>query len=813
MAKKINQIEQGRQTFLIRVPQIRGSAAREMEAFFADLHRQLYSQKGVAVRDKIVSFEMALIDKFLHFYFDASPAVADLVSGQIYAHFPGSEIEEVTDYTQDLKEASTFLGAQMRLENKDIYPIKTYENMEVDSLVGLSGVMSKIKEKETQLWVQLVLSPVEDTFWWQQKRWLKRLVKTRIEPNEGYKASLGKFEKYYFKAKLRVCCLGKDTFTTRRYLDALVRSFDSFDNGALNGIEGGRVRKGQEALLPYQARELKRGGYCFNVEELASLYHFPSEGLPLANVVKVLSKKAEPPQDLPKAQFLQDSETSAFGVTNFRNEAIPFGIKRSDRRRHVYVIGKTGVGKSKLLQLLMLADIKHGRGFAVLDPHGDLAEEILAYIPPERVDDVIYFNPADEESPVAFNPLEAVQPEYKQQVVTGFVSIFKKLFAFDWTSRLEHMLRYTTLALLDTHGSTIVDIVKLLTDKSFRQEVVANIQDPVVKNFWTHEFATWNEKFDNEAIVPLLNKVGEFVSSPQIRRTIGQPKSSFNFHEIMDKQKILIMNLSSGKIGEDNAALLGSMIVTHIQQAAMARARLPEAQRKDFYLYVDEFQNFATSAFAQILSEARKYRLCLTVAHQYIGQISEDIRKTVLGNIGSMIVFRVGSEDAQALATELAPVFTPEDMLNLDMRDMYLKISIDGKTSPPFSGRTITFPQPEKDLSQEVIASSRAKFATSKDAYVEESEIWGEEKSLPKKKKAPKKEELVKEKVLPKKEVLLDEKVSPKKEGIVPKETVIFSSSEEKIEELEPETIEPEIVGPETTEMEEAGPSFEEPII
>ena len=781
---------QTKQTYLIRVPQIKGNAAQEMEAFFSDLHRQLYSQKGVSAQDKNVSFEMALIDKYLHFYFNASPAVADLVMGQIYAHFPGSEIEETADYAQNTGEVSTFAAADLRLEKKDIYPLKTYSTMEIDSLVGLSGVMSKIKKKETQLWVQIVLSPVEESFLWEMKRWSKRLVRARVEPEGSHEASIAKFNKYFYKAKIRLCCLGKDETRIRGYLQALIRSFDAFDNGAINGIEGGRACEGQRALLPFQTREL-RGGYCLNVEELASLYHFPGEGLPIANVVKVLSKKAEPPQNLPKADFLKDPEISAFGLTNFRNEHLPFGIKRADRRRHLYVIGKTGVGKSKLLQLLMLSDIKDGKGFAVLDPHGDLAEEILSYIPPERINDVIYFNPADEENPVAFNPLEAVQSEYKQQVVTGFVSIFKKLFAFDWTSRLEHMLRYTTLALLDTKGSTIVDIVKLLTDKSFRQEVVANIQDPVVKNFWTHEFATWNEKFDNEAIVPLLNKVGEFVSSPQIRRTIGQPKSSFNFHEIMDKQKILIMNLSSGKIGEDNAALLGSMIVTHIQQAAMARARLPEEQRKDFYLYVDEFQNFATSAFAQILSEARKYRLCLTIAHQYIGQISEDIKKTVLGNIGSIIVFRAGSEDTHVLSTELTPVFTAEDMLNLDMRDMYLKISIDGKTSPPFSGRTIEFPQPGQDLSQEVITRSRAKFATSKDRLADDSGVWTQKEALPEEK------DLLK-KVLPRKE-----KVEPKG-----KETVIFSSSEEKAEELKPEIIEPE-----TTETEEDGPSFEEPII
>ncbi len=791
MSEEGNQMKQKRQTYLIRVPQVKGNAAREMEAFFADLHRQLFSQKGILAQDRVVSFEMGLIDKFLHFFFTASPMVADLVLGQIYAHFPGSEIEEAPDHSQNLSEGFSFIASELRLERKDIYPIKTYQAMEIDSLVGLSGVMSKVKERESQLWVQVIISPVEDSSWKQAERRFRRLIKTRIEPSGGYKASLAKFDKYYYRAKLRVFCFGKDKLSTQKYLDALVRSFDAFDNKTLNGIEGGRIYAGQKTLSLFQERELRKP-YCLNVEELASLYHFPGEDFPIANVVKVLSKKSGPPQDLPKAEFLQDPEISTFGVTNFRNEHLSFGIKRPDRRRHTYVIGKTGVGKSKLLQLLMLSDIKAKRGFAVLDPHGDLAEEILAYIPPERIDDVIYFNPADDENPVAFNPLEAVQPEYKQQVVTGFVSIFKKLFAFDWSSRLEHMLRYTTLALLDTKGSTIVDIVKLLTDKGFRQEVVARIQDPVVKNFWTHEFATWNEKFDNEAIVPLLNKVGEFVSSPQIRRTIGQPKSSFNFHEIMDKQQILIMNLSSGKIGEDNAALLGSMIVTHIQQAAMARARLPEEQRKDFYLYVDEFQNFATSAFAQILSEARKYRLCLTIAHQYIGQISEEIMKTVLGNVGSMVIFRVGSEDAQILATELAPIFTAEDMLNLDMRDMYLKISIDGKTSPPFSGRTITFPQPEQDLSQKVIARSRAKFVTTEDKSLDGLGVWKQEEV------SKKEENLSKKEVLPK-----EEKVEQKEKG-----AVIFSSTKKKTEEPKSETIEPEVSESETNEL-----VFEEPII
>jgi hypothetical protein len=547
-------------------------------------------------------------------------------------------------------------------------------------------------------------------------------------PTGGRQASFTKFKKLYFYTNLKLCCVAPEQQLARERLGSLASSFDQFDNGIINGVKGSRPKVGSSALSWFRQKGSSGKTYLLNVEELASLYHFPAKDVPLANIVRVMSKKAEPPQNLPKAKFLENPEISTFALTNFRNQDLPFGLKRVDRPRHFYLVGRTGMGKSKLLELLMLSDIHASRGFALLDPHGDLAEEILRFIPQERIKDVIYFNPADEEYPIAFNPLQAVQTAYKQQVVTGFIGIFKKLFAFDWTPRLEHMLRYTVLALLDAKGATVVGIVRLLTDKTYRQEVIAQIQDPVVKNFWTHEFATWNEKFDNEAIVPLLNKVGEFISSPQIRNVIGQKTSSFNFHEIMDKQKILIMNLASGRIGEDNSALLGSMVVTQIQQAAMARATLPEAQRKDFYLYVDEFQNFATSAFAQILSEARKYRLCLTVAHQYLGQLTEEVKKTVFGNVGSVVAFRVGPEDARVLQTEFAPVFDLEDLVNLDVRQIYLKISIDGQTCPAFSAQTITVPQPHKDLSSEIKNYSRAHYTRPKAEVESTLGVWaGEE--------------------------------------------------------------------------------------
>src|SRR3989304_1411711 len=329
-----------------------------------------------------------------------------------------------------------------------------------------------------------------------------------------------------------------------------------------------------------------------------------------------------------------------FGTTNFRNQSKVFGIKTIDRRNHMYVIGKTGTGKTTLLKNMMISDILAGNGVAVVDPHGEFAETILDYVPEHRIDDVVYFNPADLDYPIAFNAVEKVPMSERHLVSSGLISIFKKIWADSWGPRLEYVLRNAILALLEQEDSTLLGVMRILSDKEYRKKVVENTTDPVVKQFWIDEFGKYSSKFEVEAVAPIQNKVGQFLTNPMIRNIVGQQKSSMHMRQLMDEKKILIMNLSKGKIGEDSSALIGAMLITKIQQAAMSRINVPEEEREDSYLYVDEFQNFATESFAGILSEARKYRLCMTLAHQYIAQLDEKVRDSVIGNAGTLVAFR-----------------------------------------------------------------------------------------------------------------------------------------------------------------------------
>lgn len=377
------------------------------------------------------------------------------------------------------------------------------------------------------------------------------------------------------------------------------------------------------------------------------------------------------------------------GQTNWRGQKRSFGIYPDDRRRHVYVVGKTGVGKSTLLENMVAQDIVAGRGVCFVDPHGDTVERLLDAIPPNRINDVVYFDPSDVEYPVAFNVLEAIDPTYKYLVASGLVSSLKKIWADSWGPRLEYILRNTILALLDYPSSTILGILRMLSDKNYRKKVVEKIADPVVKSFWINEFAQYNERFRSEAISPIQNKVGQLLSSAIIRNIVAQAKSTIDMHDAMNNGKILLINVSKGKIGEDNSALLGAMIINRIQLAAMDRASIPEDERRDFYLYVDEFQNFATESFADILSEARKYRLNLIMAHQYIAQMEEEVSDAVFGNVGTLISFRVGAADAEYLEKEFAPTFMQTDLVNLNKFAAYIKLMINGISSKPFSMETV----------------------------------------------------------------------------------------------------------------------------
>ncbi len=424
------------------------------------------------------------------------------------------------------------------------------------------------------------------------------------------------------------------------------------------------------------------------------------------------------------------SEINFFAKTNFRNQEQIFGIKRDDRRRHTYIIGKTGMGKSSLLENMAIQDIKNGEGVCVVDPHGEFAEKMVRAIPENRINDVVYFNPADLEFPIAFNILESVDEDKKNLVASGMMGVFKKIWPDVWSPRMEYILNNTILALLDYPGSTMLGVNRMMSDKDFRKRVYPKIKDPVVKSFWINEFDKWEDRFRKEAVAAIQNKVGQFLSSPVIRHIIGQPKSTIDMREIMDNKKILIVNLSKGKIGEDAMHLLGGMVITKIQLAAMGRVDIPEEKRDDFYLYVDEFQNFATESFANILSEARKYRLNLILAHQYINQLIFDgnatVKDAIFGNIGTIISFRVGADDAEYLEREFEPVFIASDIVNLSKYQVYLKLMIDGIAGDAFSAATL----PPIDVTeldgntQKVIEASRGRYGGVRKEIEEKIARW-----------------------------------------------------------------------------------------
>lgn len=416
-----------------------------------------------------------------------------------------------------------------------------------------------------------------------------------------------------------------------------------------------------------------------------------------------------------------------FARTDFRNSHRLFGVKRADRRQHMYVIGKSGTGKTTLLHNMMVQDIMNGEGVCVVDPHGEFVESLLQKIPPHRADDVVYFNPSDPDYFIGFNVLELPDTKYKHLVASGLMGIFTKIWSNVWSARMEYILNNAILALLDTPGSSLLGITRLLVDKEYRQKIIANVKDPVVKAFWIHEYEEWRDQFRNEAIAPIQNKVGQFLSSALVRNIVGQSKSTIDVFEIMNTGKIFLVNLSKGRIGEDNSALLGAMLITKMQLAAMERVRIPEDERVDFFLYVDEFQNFATDSFANILSEARKYRLDLILAHQYIGQLVTDVstkvRDAVFGNVGTMIIFRVGAADAEFLEQEFSPEFEIQDMVNLPNKTIYLKLMVDGVASRPFSAATLPpFRGPAASVPpDDIIQVSRKRYARAR--WVVEKEI------------------------------------------------------------------------------------------
>lgn len=738
----------------IVVPKNNDKKELSAEQLFASLHGILRS-KGEIEKEGIlqehISFEIASEQNVINFYVWVPSHLRDYVESQIYAQYPTVQIiADVEDYaTKDIGDRLTVLS-EVKTIKDSIYPIKTFTTFEVDPLAGITTVLATLQPDE-QLWIQYLMRPIDDSWHaksltyvaeskggkrasmfdnWQQRIFLlpleliirffqalvappireeKKEEKKELSPGQTTVNSAveAKAEKIGYEVKIRVAYIGDTAELAKQRLQALFGGFKQFNTINLNGLTGGGYDTTPEALQEYRARYFEGAGFILNVEELASLYHLPHTSVETPNIAWTTTKVGEPPTNLPTLANTAQEELSLIGTTTFRNTNVKFGLKRSDRKRHLYIIGKSGSGKSFALLLLTLSDIYHNQGFAVVDPHGDFAQDVLKYIPEHRINDVVYFNPSDFDNPISFNPMENDDPNMRASIASEIIGVLKRMFGDSWGPRMEHILRYTLLALIESPDSNMMGITRMLTDKGYRKKIVDNITDVTVKAFWVNEFAAWNDKFANEAVAPILNKVGAFTANPLIRNVIGQEKSSFDIRKIMDEGKILICDLSRGRLGEDNASTLGALMITKIQLAAMSRANIPLAERRPFYLYVDEFQNFATDSFAVILSEARKYGLYLTVANQYVAQMPPEVRDAVFGNVGSMITFRVGADDAAALQRYFEPIFESGDLQNLSVQNIYVTMSIDEETSIPFSGKTLRVPQPEHDNTQRIIEHSR----------------------------------------------------------------------------------------------------------
>ena len=741
---------------ILEIPKTNDKQELAAEQLFASLHGILRDRSELKANGGVqehLSFEIASVNGQIRFYAWVPKPLRSFVESQIYSQYPTVQIRDAEeDYVAHERQHSVVHTAEIVLTDNEVLPIKTFQSFEVDPLAGITGTLAKLESSGEELWVQILVKPIADDWHKSSEKWIKGVKGGSSSTTTGGLAWLGgvfealwkppeqgatstvtkelsdrdktriaeaekKANKLGYEVRIRLVYLGESQTSARQRMQAIVGTFKQYNSTNLNGFKVTGASFKKEDLARYRQRFFGRSGFILNIEELASVFHLPHTNVETPNIVWASSKTAEPPAKLPiiSGNPAIDENISAFGLTNFRGINHQFGMLRSDRSRHVYIIGQTGAGKSGTLELFALSDIFHGHGYAIIDPHGDFAVNNLRFIPGSRLKDVVYFNPADTAYPLGFNPLEVTNPSQKSNISSEVIGVLKRMFGESWGPRLEYILRYTILALLDRPETTMLDITRMLTDKKFRTETLSYCTDTVVLNFWKIEFASWNDKFQSEAIAPVLNKVGAFTANPVIRNIIGQPKSTFNIRQMMDEGKILIVNLSKGLIGEDNAAILGAFLVTKIQLAAMSRSDIPDiADRRPFYLYVDEFQNFATDSFATILSEARKYGLNLTVANQYISQMTDTVRDAVFGNVGTMISFRVSADDAPILSKQFEPQFEAQDLLQMHNRHFIINMVINGEKAPAFSATTLTLPPPQSDGTALIIENTRRVYSRSR---------------------------------------------------------------------------------------------------
>jgi len=640
-----------------------------------------------------ISFEIVAKPEDIRFYVWMPKYLKDLVEKQIHGAYPDAEIIEVQEYNLFTQDGSVAYKS-LQLKNANYYPLKTYRELPTDPLATLTSSMAKMGEGEAAA-VQIVISPADSGWQSAGASFIAETKKQEADPEKAkyavpaktLEAVENKIGKPGFEVSVRIVVVSGNVASANVHLSNIESAFAQFSS-EVNSFKSRAIRrKGavvEDFLYRYHPMLHFMGNrpFILNSEELATLFHLPNKQVTTPHIHWLYAKTAPAPSKIPQ-------EGLYLGTSSYRGVKRPVYISDSDRQRHMYIVGKTGTGKTELLKDLIMQDIKSGKGLFFMDPHGDAVKDLLQRIPPERAEDVIYFNPGDSKRPMGLNLLEAKSEDQKHFVSTAVINMMYKLFDPYKTGiigpRFEHAVRNAMLTAMSEDGYTFIEVMRILTDAKFVQEILPKVQDPIVRRYWTDQIAQTSDFHKSEVLDYIVSKFGRFVTNRMIRNIIGQSTSSFSFREVMDKGKILFINLSKGEIGEENSSFLGLVLVPRILMAAMSRADIPEDQRRNFYLYVDEFQNFATPDFAQILSEARKYRLNLIVANQFVGQVDEEVKNAVFGNVGTIISFRVGVTDANYLTHEFTPVFAEDDLLNIERFHVYIKTIVHNEPVPPFS--------------------------------------------------------------------------------------------------------------------------------
>lgn len=664
------------------------------------------------------SFNIVSINQNIYFIVGSTENAFEHVYNQLLASYTKADITEVNINTiipQEKIMVSHY--AELNLAANNYLPLKNIEGTnEVDPISAILSSMSRSPDPQALFWFQMIVTPADSS-------WQSRVLQTISKLNSAEKVSQSAQAKI---AQMQEKIKHNGFYTYNRLIsnnpsntNSMYSSFNLFANPTGNFFKLSKpgFMKEKKLLEAIATHSIYGTSNLLNISEISSVWHMPKGNIDIPNIIWGKRLMLDAPEELPIAhENMTEEEKKSLtfiGRTTYKNRPTIFGVTARDRLRHLYIVGKTGTGKSVLLVNMAIEDIRKGNGVAFLDPHGDAIDIILKYIPKNRINDVCYFNPADPEFAYPINILEVHNENQRELIVSGIIAIFYKIYAHSWGPRLEHILRNVLFTLVYAQDATLPDVMRILHDKNYRNSILTRVNDPQLLQFWQKEYDGMTEKFRDEAIAPILNKVGQFVTSPIIRRVIQWPKSKIRIEEIMDNKKIFLCDLSQGKLGEDNAALLGSMLITKIQVAAMNRAFISEDERVPFYLYVDEFQNFATSSFTKILSEARKYKLGLTLANQYITQIDEDVMNAILGNIGSIACYNVGAKDADLLYKEFGGAVEAEDLSNeLDRFQMIMRMMISQTMSPPFTFYTLPLPKNMSGHQEKIIEASRRQYGT-----------------------------------------------------------------------------------------------------